>query len=206
VAIAAALLSCGPKPLPAPPFAAQPTKALSEVPYPPPPAHVEYVPPAPKDVEAVWLDGEWIWQGRRWAWKRGRWVTPPKNAYYTPWTTARDAAGTLYVAQGAWRDKFGYPVGDPPALALATTPPVAVVDPSGAQIPFSLVREGQQPTFDASATATAIPNATSSGTPQQVPDSGGLFDGGLDGELPDVEIGDALTPPDVIPLSPDARP
>src|SRR5690242_2735513 len=86
--VAAAFVACGMRRLPAPPFTSQPTSALEAVPYPPPPALVEWVPPKP-DGAAVWIDGEWMWQSGRWTWKRGRWVRPPPGARFAPWTTVR---------------------------------------------------------------------------------------------------------------------
>ena len=59
----------------------QPTSALARVPYPPPPARVESVPPRPS-TKATWIDGEWTWRGKRWLWVRGRWVEPPKGAVF----------------------------------------------------------------------------------------------------------------------------
>jgi hypothetical protein len=206
LSLPALLLACGPKALPSPPYVGQPSKALTEIPYPPPPAHIEYIPAAPKDVEAVWIDGEWTWQGRRWAWKKGRWVKVPTNASYAPWTTVRDDAGVLYVAQGAWRDKFGVEVPEPPALLLARVPPVAIIDPSGEQIPASTIAEGTQPVFDASITATGTAVATDTGGSQQLPEGGGL-DARLEDVVQlDVVIDDALSRPDVIPISPATEP
>src|SRR5262249_19876160 len=98
-----AIVACGHARLPRPPYVQQPTSALVEAPYPPPPARVEVVPDSPRD-EAVWVDGEWTWHGRRWAWRRGRWVVTPSGGAFSPWTTVRNGDGTLYFAEGTWRD------------------------------------------------------------------------------------------------------
>jgi hypothetical protein len=107
-------IACASARLREPPFVGQPTSALSEVPYPPPPARVETVTPDPG--RGVWVDGEWVWQVRRWLWKPGRWVVPPPDGRWSPWTTVRDANGTLYVAQGTWRNAAGVELEEPPAI------------------------------------------------------------------------------------------
>lgn len=139
----AAAFACGAPKLPAPPYTNHPTSALTEVPYPPPPARVEAVPPRPKDDDAVWLDGEWIWQTRRWAWKPGRWIKPPAGARFAPWTTVRDRIGTLYLASGTWRDADGGALDEPEPLAVGGPAPAAVITPEGAE-----VREGPTAPLD----------------------------------------------------------
>lgn len=140
----AAAFACGAPKLPAPPYVEQPTSALTEVPYPPPPARAEAVPPEPKDEGAVWLDGEWTWQTRRWAWKPGRWVKPPSGARFSPWTTVRDRTGTLYFAAGRWRDAKGAEISEPEPLAVGGPAPAAVISPEGQE-----VREGPPAPLDA---------------------------------------------------------
>jgi hypothetical protein len=103
--------------LPRPLFVSHPTAALVKVPFPPPPARVEYVPEQPRD-DAVWIDGEWAWEGRLWAWTYGRWVVPPAGARYSPWTTVRDRQATLYFASGTWRDAGGRAINAPKPLRL----------------------------------------------------------------------------------------
>ena len=120
VVVIAAIAACGAARLPAPTYVKQPTESLQEVSYPPPPARVELVPDAPNG-SAVWIDGEWTWQGKRWAWKPGRWIAPPADAAFSPWTSVRDKAGLLYVAEGKWRDKQGRELPDPKPLAVANT-------------------------------------------------------------------------------------
>ena len=100
------LVACGSSRLPKPTYVQQPTEALQEADYPPPPARSEVVPAAPGG-NAVWIDGEWVWQGGRYAWKVGRWVPPPSNASFSPWTSVRGEMGTFYIAEGKWRDSKG---------------------------------------------------------------------------------------------------
>jgi hypothetical protein len=130
VAAATTMLACGIKRIPTPSYVGQPQQALVQVPYPPPPARVEYVPDQPDD-DAVWIDGEWVWQGRRYAWKPGRWVKPPPNASFAPWTAVRDTMGSLYVAEGSWRDGKGNEVAAPNPLKTGKPSPGAITDPEG---------------------------------------------------------------------------
>jgi hypothetical protein len=130
LSIAGVLVACGISRLPQPEYVSQPTSALERVPYPPPPARVEFVPDKPR-ADAVWVDGEWTWQGRRWAWRAGRWVIPPKDAAFAPWIAVRDKSGVLYVAAGTWRDKAGKEVEEPGALASGRPAGGSVVNPEG---------------------------------------------------------------------------
>lgn len=130
--------ACGPPRLPAPPYARQPTSALAEVPFPPPPARIESVPPAPSK-DAVWVDGEWLWQARRYAWKPGRWVRPPPGARFSPWTTVRDARGALFLAAGTWRDPRDADVIEPPPLATGAPGAGPVVSPQGKTLSMDLL-------------------------------------------------------------------
>jgi len=123
------LLACHPS-LPEPARVGQAQSALIQIPYPPPPARVEVVPPQPNS-SAVWIDGEWTWTGRRWAWKYGRWVVPPPGAAYSPWVTVRARDATLYFAPGIWRDASGKEVTAPPALAIAKASQENVVASQG---------------------------------------------------------------------------
>jgi hypothetical protein len=130
LSVAAVALTCGGRTVPHPRFVQQPTSALVEVPYPPPPARVELVPDRPYD-DAVWVDGEWTWQGRRWAWRPGRWVVVPPGVFFSPWTTVRAADGTLYIAEGAWRNAEGTEVPAPPVVEPGKARPATVVSPEG---------------------------------------------------------------------------
>lgn len=72
------------------------------VPYPPPPARPEILPPVNVPGEgAVWVDGEWEWRGTRWVWQEGRWEIPPGSYYARP-VTIRLADGRLAWFRGSW--------------------------------------------------------------------------------------------------------
>src|SRR5262245_46896484 len=89
--VALASSDCSPY-LPEPPAAAQPTSALIEVDFPPPPARVELLPPRPSS-NTIWVKGEWVWAGRRWSWRPGAWVIPPEGAAYARHVLVRRADG-----------------------------------------------------------------------------------------------------------------
>ena len=108
VAALAWLSACSPS-LPRAPGGPTPTTERIEVPYPPPPARVETIPPK-KAAGQVWLDGQWDWDGKAWTWHDGAWTTPPREAYFTPWTTSRRADGQLLFTRAQWRDKAGRPL------------------------------------------------------------------------------------------------
>jgi hypothetical protein len=90
-----------------------------EVPYPPPPARVEIVPPKPPDADAVWVDGEWAWQGKRWVWQPGGWVARPRAGYFAPWLVYRLDNGRLLFAPGAWHAASGEKLPNPVVLEPA---------------------------------------------------------------------------------------
>lgn len=105
----AAALMCVPAcsgSLPKPPTGPAARDAMVEVPYPPPPARTETIPPQ-KSTAAVWLDGQWEWDGKDWKWLPGSWMTPPANAYFTPWATERRPDGRLFFSRAAWRSRDG---------------------------------------------------------------------------------------------------
>jgi hypothetical protein len=116
-----ALMACG-SALPKPNLAPHPPDAYVEVPYPPPAAAAEIVPPKPHP-DAVWIDGQWSWRGRYFVWQRGGWVVPPPNAAFSPWARAYGKRGTLYFADAAWRDKNGRRLRAPRMLRSAVSPP-----------------------------------------------------------------------------------
>ncbi|MDB4935878.1 MAG: hypothetical protein JWP87_2850 [Labilithrix sp.] len=135
LSIAGVLLACGAGRLPAPAYTGQPTDALQQVDFPPPPARVEFVPPEPEESAAVWIDGEWTWQGGRYAWKPGRWLAPPTGAKFSPWTWQRDKLGDYYVAEGKWRDAQGRELPDPKPIAVGRTRGGSVTGPEGEAVP-----------------------------------------------------------------------
>jgi hypothetical protein len=176
--------ACASARLPAPTYVGQPTDALQQVDYPPPPARVELVPAAPPSGSAVWIDGEWTWQGRRWAWKPGRWIAPPAEAAYSPWTSIRDKPGRLYVAEGKWRDRQGRELPDPAPLTVGRTRGGQVVDPEGETVPATPNVPPQTspgkptPSSDGDAGGPETPSgATPTGTE---PKSGPTLDAGAD--------------------------
>jgi hypothetical protein len=134
--LALALLArCG-RSLPQPRMGPHPVGATDyvEVPYPPPPARVEIVPPMPAPT-AVWVDGEWAYRGKRWVWESGGWVQPPENGYFAPWFTKRLATGKLYFAPGRWHGPGGEPLPKPPILAPAETSLTGETAPTDAGAP-----------------------------------------------------------------------
>jgi len=199
--IAGGLLACGASRLPAPAYVGQPTEALAQVDYPPPPARVEQVPETPKD-DAVWVDGEWTWQGRRWAWKQGRWLLPPANAKFSPWTSTRDSSGNLFVAEGKWRDPKGNELPDPEPLATARTRAGGVVSPEGEEVPPAPNARPTPPGSRGTGTEHMGPQTPSGATPTGTePKTGPVIDSGappVDGAIPDAGPFDAE--PDALPL------
>jgi hypothetical protein len=116
-----AALACSYK-VPEPPTGPHPNNDYVEVPYPPPAAAAEVVPPSPR-ADAVWVDGQWTWRGRYYVWQRGGWVVPPPGAYFAPWQKYYTADGTLYFADGAWRrTRDRVLIVPPPILRSAATP------------------------------------------------------------------------------------
>jgi hypothetical protein len=95
------------------------TTQYIDVPYPPPPARVEVVPPKPPDPGAVWVDGEWGWQGKRWVWQPGGWVAPAPAAYFAPWIVYRLDNGRLLFAPGSWHAASGEKLPNPVVLEAA---------------------------------------------------------------------------------------
>jgi hypothetical protein len=94
-----------------PPIGQAPPGAFEEiVPYPPPAARVETVPPQKSEGE-VWIDGQWDWDGKRWKWLPGAWTRPPAGAHFTPWEVKRTEDGQLHFAHATWRAADGRPLG-----------------------------------------------------------------------------------------------
>jgi hypothetical protein len=120
--------------LPHPRYTGQPTSALKEIPYQPPPARVESVPAKPLD-DAVFVRGEWRWDGRRWSWKEGAWFVPPPGVLFARWVTVRAQDGKLYMAQGTWRDANGKEVPPPQPVNGGRSGSEAVVNPEGENEP-----------------------------------------------------------------------
>ena len=87
--------------LPTPPTCSHEGDTPVRVPYPPPPAQVEMVGPAPDD-EAIWVDGSWQWTGQSYAWSAGGWEHPPPDAAYAPPACVRRANGELLYFAASW--------------------------------------------------------------------------------------------------------
>jgi hypothetical protein len=131
--VGCALAACSSR-VPHPSYTARSTVELVEADYPPPPAHVEFVPAQPSG-EAVWLNGEWSWTGRRWGWKPGGWVVPPPGAAYAKGAIVRRPDGRLFAASSRWQGPDG---GEIPAPEFVRTSPAkssSVVDPEGDPAP-----------------------------------------------------------------------
>jgi hypothetical protein len=115
------LLACSGS-LPTPPRAAHPLSSYVEVPYPPPAALAETVPPRPEGP-VVWVDGEWLFHGQGYAWRRGGWVAAPPKSSFAPWHSWYRRDGRLMLARGRWYDDEQQRVRPPKPVAPAETPP-----------------------------------------------------------------------------------
>jgi hypothetical protein len=135
VLVGSAFAACSTR-VPHPAYTAQPTSALVEVEYPPPPARVEFVPKRPSS-DAVWLNGEWLWTGHRWGWKAGGWVIPPEGAKYAKVVLVRRNDGRLFAAPGTWRDADGGEINAPELLQASSEKTSSVVDPEGDPAPIA---------------------------------------------------------------------
>lgn len=181
----------------------QPTSALVEVPYPPPPARVEIVPDPPAD-DAVWVDGEWVWQGGRWAWRAGRWVVVPPGVAFAPWTSVRSSNGTLHVAEGTFRDAKGTAVPEPATLARGRPRGGSVVNPEGEPVPqtspaASAPLDGGEP---ATPTGGAFVDANLPPIPPPPPSFPDAGAPNLDASMPFFRASDAASFEDAMPVRP----
>jgi hypothetical protein len=108
---------------PRPRHAVSPRAAYGEVPYPPPAALSELVPPQPRRTGVVFADGGWAWLGRYYVWERGGWVAPAPGQGFAPSTLEYLPDGRMRFAPGTWVDTRGSVARPPPILVPATTPP-----------------------------------------------------------------------------------
>jgi hypothetical protein len=115
-------LGCGAT-LPQPPQSAPPADAFIEVPYPPPAALSELVPPQPQRAGAVFQDGGWAWRGRYYIWQRGGWVVPAPGARLAPWAVRYTPDGRAFFSETRWVDARGQRARPPRILVPAVTPP-----------------------------------------------------------------------------------
>lgn len=107
--------------LPLPAQSVPPEEAYVEVPYPPPAALAELVPPRPAR-DAVWRDGGWAWRGGYYVWERGGWVRPPAGARYAPWRFKYLPDGKGLFAESVWVDERGRRIRQPPIIVPSTSP------------------------------------------------------------------------------------
>jgi hypothetical protein len=92
------LVACGASSIEAP-RGAHPANDAVAVPYPPPPAKVEELPPRPAP-QCVWTDGYWEFTDR-WEWQAGEWVLPPAHCRLAP-VELRRQGGQLLHARPRW--------------------------------------------------------------------------------------------------------
>jgi hypothetical protein len=116
------LIGCG-STLPSPALTQHPLGAYAEVPYPPPAALAETVPPAPELAGVVWVDGEWISHRKEYVWRRGGWVVPPAESRFAPWRSWYRRDGRLMMAPGTWYAAKHERLRPPRPVQAATTPP-----------------------------------------------------------------------------------
>lgn len=95
-----AVLGCAPR-VPVAPEGPHTGDTPVTVPYPPPAARPETVPPQPAPL-AVWVDGQWVWGGDAYSWQRGKWVVPVEGAYYARPQIVRRVGGGLVYFGGSW--------------------------------------------------------------------------------------------------------
>lgn len=113
---------CGSQ-LPAPETTQHPLSAYVVVPYPPPAALAETVPPRPPRDPVVWVDGEWTSHGDTYVWRRGGWFAPPAQSRFAPWRAWYRRDGRLMMARGTWYDAKGERLRTPEPIEPASTPP-----------------------------------------------------------------------------------
>ena len=102
--------------------ARQPRSEYLPVPYPPPAAFAEVVPPKPRPG-ALWVDGHWAFRGGAFVWQRGGWVIAPEGARFAHWRIRYAKDGTLLFAEEVWYDARLKPMPSPKPLVPAYTPP-----------------------------------------------------------------------------------
>lgn len=109
--------------LPEPPKTQHPNEAYDEVPYPPPAALAETVPPRPKQSGVVWLEGDWVFRGSTYAWVRGGWTLAPEKARYAVSNVVYTRDGRILFAPAAWYDAGGQKLERVRPITPAATPP-----------------------------------------------------------------------------------
>jgi hypothetical protein len=102
--------------------ARQPRAEYRPVPYPPPAAFAEVVPPRPRS-DALWVDGHWAFRGGTYVWQRGGWLLSPLGGHFAHWRLRYAPDGTLMFAEEVWYDARLKPIPSPKKLVPAYTPP-----------------------------------------------------------------------------------
>jgi hypothetical protein len=108
--------------VPGPPLVSHPLSAYREVPFPPPAALSEAVPPSPIS-SAVWLDGSWKWQRQSYVWRHGGWLLVPDGVRFAPWNLYYTRDGLIMFAPGIWYGALGARIRPPAVRTNAYTPP-----------------------------------------------------------------------------------
>ncbi len=124
------LSACGVDVPPGPPKAPNSTGNYIEVPYPPPPGRIEYVPKRPND-KALWVDGEWRYRGRRWRWVPGSWFDVPAGARFAHWASTIRSDGVFMYASGEWMDANGKAIPAPKIVARGVSNVLAIDEDPG---------------------------------------------------------------------------
>jgi hypothetical protein len=109
--------------------ARQPRAEYLPVPYPPPAAFAEVVPPKPR-AGALWVDGHWAFRGGTFVWQRGGWLLSAPGARFAHWRLRYAQDGTLMFAEEVWYDANLKPIPSPKKLVPAYTPPNELTDES----------------------------------------------------------------------------
>ncbi|MFZ5893557.1 MAG: hypothetical protein ACOY0T_21020 [Myxococcota bacterium] len=120
--LSAVCVACGGS-LPEPAKAQHPSEAFDEVPYPPPAALAETLPPRPNRSGLVWLEGDWVFRGSTYAWVRGGWTVAPPNARYAVSKVVYASDGRILFAPASWYDAQGQKLERVRPIAPAATPP-----------------------------------------------------------------------------------
>ena len=102
--------ACAPR-VPVPPTGPHTHDTPELVPYPPPPARVELIPPTP-GPDALWIDGHWMWTAGGYAWRAGGWEQARAGAHYAPATMVRRSNGELLYYVGSWQSDEPPTAGD----------------------------------------------------------------------------------------------
>ncbi len=98
--VVASLTACAPR-VPVPEVGDHEGVVPMPVPYPPPAARAEIVPPRPHD-DGLWVDGYWMWRGGSYAWNAGRWVRPGPAMVYARASVVRLRSGELLYYPPRW--------------------------------------------------------------------------------------------------------